>query len=223
MTLQFEQKQESEVHFKMVLHGKVNGSKVLVTGSGRTLESKGLLWGKYTLDQFPKKVDPRFLNAFVITGHSATSKNLDGVVNPFRPITHEYERVVTFNDGHELALKAYCKRNGNQIDSDFELNGTVGEYRLVSAEPLVEAWVPLDSKTIHGHFSIMWLTDEKKYVVGDSETRYRLARSQAGESVLHRFITIQSQVDGSHFAQNQQVTLFRNFPGHSTEVAPGFM
>lgn len=179
------------------------------------VENKGMLEGRYDLKIMPDDMHFRILNAFVITGHNATSNCIQGTVNPFRPITHGYTRTVDFNDGHRLVLNAHCKREGHVINSEFQLNGTIGKHNLACTEPLVEAWVPRRPGQLYGNFTIMWVTDEGKRLVGEAKTDYYLSEDRQLDETLHRFVTIQSEKPSEKtFIQRQQVTLWKSFPQH---------
>ena len=204
------------VKFNMTLTGEVNGSPLLVAGDGKYIEDAGALSGSYEMVNMPEGMSHRILDAFLITGHNACSENVQGTTNPFRPFTHSYTRVCTFTDGNRLTLNANCVRNGDTIDSDFKLFGTVGNYNLVSTEPLVDIWVPRGKGKLYGNFTIAWITDTGHRLVGETSSNYNIVGDSELTETLHRFVTIQSQVDGKHLDRYQQVTLWRSFPGHKT-------
>lgn len=208
---------EEEIVLKtrVKMDGEVNGQPLTLAGRAILEPFEGITRGRYVIEALPKGMDPRILSAFTITGYSNSSKNYDGAINPFRGTSYGYERTVTFEDGKVLEFKAYCKvEKDGSITSNFHLVGECDVPALEAMEPLVEAWVPLRTGEIYGHFTPTWITKKGERIVAEAVTRYHLEQKNDLPCRHHRFITILTNFKGKLATKYQKVTLYCDLPFH---------
>jgi hypothetical protein len=208
-------REEIVLKTRVTMKGRVNGEALSVAGRAILEPFEGVTRGRYVIEALPKRMDPRILSAFMITGYSNASKNFPGAVNPFRGVSYRYEREVTFEDGKALHFKAYCKvENDGSITSDFDLTGEVDVPALTAIEPLVEAWVPTKPGEIYGNFTSTWITEKGERIFASAVTRYHLEKPNPLPERHHRYITILGQFRGNLMSKYQKVTLHTGLPFH---------
>jgi hypothetical protein len=215
-------KDEIVLKTRVTMKGVINGEPLAFAGRAILEPFEGITRGRYVIDALPRRMDPRILSAFSITGYSNSSRNYPGAINPFRGVSYGYERTVTFEDGKVLDFKAYCKvEEDGSITSDFNLNGEVDVPPLTSMEPLVEAWVPIKPGEIYGNFTPTWISEKGERIVATAVTRYHLEVPNELPCRHHRYITILTQFKGNLASKYQKVTLHTGLPFHEPgEVTP---
>jgi hypothetical protein len=77
-------------------------------------------------------------------------------------------------------------------------------------------WVPRSSTEIYGHFSISWPTESGDELIGEVPSHYELSKPVDHSQTVHRYVTIQSEVIDGMMYQDQQASLFADFPNHQT-------
>jgi hypothetical protein len=209
--------EESLIPYEISLEGEVNDQKIHVEGVGKLLEKGGVISTEYTLHAIPDGMDPKILNAFLLTGHPPTAYSVEGAENPFRyelPRNTEYTRSLNLSDGNQLDFEAECHRTSELARSEYTLNGTVGKQTLKAPDPLVEMWVPRSPTEIYGHFAISWPTEDGNQLIGEVPSYYELSKPVDQSKTMHRYVTIQSEVTDEIMYQDQQASLFDKFPNH---------
>ena len=204
-----------ELEYKANLNGEVNGQSISVVGAGRIDSRLGVTEGEYELHKLPDDFDPRFLTAVLITGYPNACAALDNIPNPFVGFSYDYERNILFRDTSSLHLKARCRIEKNHLSSEFYLNGTVSGGTLQGIEPIVETWDMTGSGLIEGRFRAAWIAEDGKQVIAQANTEYHISREVSGMPLMHRFIEIESNIEGARMRLKQLSFAFRRLKvGH---------
>jgi hypothetical protein len=164
------------------VRGSINGTDVLISGSGIFQQDSGIVEGTYALEAVPIHIDPLIFNAVLVTGYPSVCQAREGVRNPFRPGSYSYRREVNLGRSGWMAYSAECEertlKGGNKIlESKFRIEGSVSVPRLVRTEPLTEHWVSSQPGRVDGTFAIRWLTSTGTHVTGIAATKYVLPKA----------------------------------------------
>ena len=196
--------------FTAILTGSINNEPIRLNGKGSINPQKGLTDGYYNLQEVPTDFSPVLLSAVLITGYPDASASLDGASNIFQGRSYEYNRNLIFGNGGELNLNTSCILKDDHLHSQFHLTGNVDLPPVDRMEPLIESWTPAGPGGIEGHFRAVWLGADGCTVKADAFTEYNVDTDQIQKRLLHRFVTIDSEVQGSDIHKLQEVMLFEN-------------
>jgi hypothetical protein len=202
------------------LTGTVNGSPIELTGSGIVQPLDGLTHANYSVLSIPQGFDPHLFSVFLITGLPGASKTLEGAHNIFFGRNQSYTRRVVFSNGDVLDYRAQITWHKDRTESIFVLNGSVTVPELTGIEPLVETWIPHGPGRVTGYFTAAWKSLDGGWIVANVDSEYLIDTTDVLRGLHHRYITIQTVVDGNHLTKSQQVTLFRMLPYHPIGELP---
>ncbi|MBI2083722.1 MAG: hypothetical protein HYT76_09205 [Deltaproteobacteria bacterium] len=213
----------SIVMAKGSITGQINGEDIEANVQTLCDLNTGELIATADFTKTPDDFDKRFLNTIILTGQPRCSKAVGEALNPFRDAkVIKFTRTVSFSSGEEFVGNVtYDVGSKGMITARYELKGETPKVALASVEPAVEVWTPTSSGTVNGFFRMCWKTESNARVCADAKSEY----SQEGSSTMssfvsphHRYITIQSSVDGNRFEQEERITLFKEYPGHAIDL-----
>ena len=204
------------------LFGKINGESIEARVQTLCDYQTGELLAVVDFIESPDGFDWRMLNAIIITGYPRCSRAVGAASNPFRDSNLiRFKRTVAFATGEEFTGNISYDISSAGAVARYELKGTAPKVTLASVEPAVEVWTPVGNGDILGFFKMCWKTGGNNHLCADARSEY----TQSGSSTMasftkphFRYITIDSSINGNRFEQEEEITLFKDFPGHETKL-----
>jgi hypothetical protein len=159
-------------------HLHLNGNIFRLSGEGQIDEDMGVVEGKYRHDIPEAFVDPRILQAVLVTGYPSVCRNCTIARNPFENIDYSYIRHLDLGVFGQLSYEAECwieeRDAGPHLASRFKVQGQVANLPALSgALPLTETWRET-AGGIGGTFQITWPNRRGgQTVIGQATTLYK--------------------------------------------------
>ena len=213
-------------HFAGKLLLSTSKEKIKGQSKGQMHISIGELLVSHEYEKVPKTFNLGLLAVGALTGTPEPERAIGDVVNPFRPASeYGFTRKVRF-EGHRgrLVVKGHYADDGNggRIGS-LEFHGDVPTMeKVVSIEPTTEIWLPGNKVgQISGAFSMSFILESGARLVAHTNTAYFVKNSPVAADFIDphfRYITIQYASDGTHFKQEEQISLFRSPSEHVNKI-----
>lgn len=157
---------------------------------------------------------PALLAFCLITGQADIGKLLvPSIRNPFRKSRGAYKAVRTLGlsgtNGHLLAsYEVTAASDLGTREAKFVIEGTTAVPAIRSIRPAFETWMPDGPGKIHGHFTMVWQTEDGAFIKGEVDTRYELPNGIELESPIYRRIDFKLDAGSKHLHQDEIIQLF---------------
>lgn len=199
--------EEGECRFVADLDGRLNAALVRVVGAGTVNEDLGITLGSYNCDLGNPDIDLRLLSVCLITGYPNVCAEAEGIHNPFRGTSYNYERDVLFSSGERFHVSVGVSIADGCLRSRFRVDGTAPVRTIGAPQPLAETWRGTPDRRIDGNFDFGWVLPEGIVTRAIARSTYVLASGETASLERLRQLEINATVTGQTLSLEQRSRL----------------
>jgi hypothetical protein len=194
------------------VHVRANGTHMLFTGHGVGHGNRGdVSVDVRTSDKVPAGFHPAILAFCLLTGQADMGPCLQGAVNPLRATRGAYKatRVLTLDRNFGELRASYrftAAAEGVKRTATFEIEGSIAVPKIVAIRPAFETWVPDGPGKMRGHFTMVWVGEDGRYIKGETDTYYDVGVDLP--EPIYRRIEFAVRSTDCQLTQNERIAVF---------------